>query len=214
MSFYFPEGSKFYFSRTFAAAKTISAFTNDNPGEATSAAHGFSNGAELLITSGWEDLNESVVRAAAVTTNTFDAEGVDTTDLDFYPAGSGTGTASLISSWVEIPQILTPSTSGGDARFTTIALLSRRNDINVPTGFNPQSITLTMAHDPANANYKTMIEVSRRLEQVAFKVVIGGGMVGYGFGYLSVSEMPQLNRNQVNQVNASFSLSGKLITYA
>ena len=39
MAYYFPEGSKFYFSKTFAAAKAISAITNAAPAVATAAAH-------------------------------------------------------------------------------------------------------------------------------------------------------------------------------
>ena len=50
MAYYFPEGSKFYFSKTFAAAKTISAITNANPAVATSTSHGYVNGDEILLT--------------------------------------------------------------------------------------------------------------------------------------------------------------------
>jgi hypothetical protein len=39
MSYYFPEGSKFYFSSTFGAAKTATAVSNANPAVVTSTAH-------------------------------------------------------------------------------------------------------------------------------------------------------------------------------
>jgi len=106
------------------------------------------------------------------------------------------------------------STSGGDARFTTIDLLAKRNSINVPTGFNATSMTLTLAHDPANANYQQMLDISRGLSNVAFKLVLSGGAVMYGYGYLSVSEAPQLNRNQVNQVTAAITFLGLPMSYA
>ena len=106
------------------------------------------------------------------------------------------------------------STSGGDARFTTISPLPKRNDINVPTGFNAMSINVTLGHDPANANYQTMLDISRTLEKVAFKMVLSGGAVAYGYGYMSVSEAPQLNRNQANQVNAAITLLGRFMSYA
>lgn len=214
MSYYFPEGSKFYFSSTFGTAKSVTSITNANPAVATSTAHGMVDGTEVLFTSGWEDATDTVYQIDQLTADTFELEGLNTTDVNFYPAGSGLGDVQVVSSWVEIPQVLGISTQGGDARFTTISPLAKRNDINVPTGFNAMSINVTLGHDPANANYQTMLDISRTLSKVAFKMVLSGGAVAYGYGYLSVSEAPQLNRNQANQVNAAITLLGRFISYA
>jgi hypothetical protein len=214
MAYYFPEGSKFYFSKTFAAAKTVSAITNANPAVVTSTAHGYVDGDEILLTSGWEDATDTVFRVDQLTVDTFSLLGLNSVNLNYYPAGSGAGEARKVSTWVEIPQVLGISTSGGDARFTTISPLAKRNDINVPTGFNAMSINVTLGHDPANANYQQMLDISRTLEKVAFKMVLSGGAVAYGYGYMSVSEAPQLNRNQANQVNAAITLLGRFMSYA
>ena len=213
MAYYFPEGSKFYFSKTFAAAKTISAITNASPAVATSTAHGYVDGDEILLTSGWEDATDTVFRVDQLTADTFALMGLNTTNANFYPTGSGAGEARKVSTWVEMPQVLGISTSGGDARFTTISPLAKRNDINVPTGFNAMSISITLGHDPSNANYQQMLDISRTLERVAFKMVLSGGAVGYGYGYMNVAEAPQLNRNQANQVNASITLLGRFMSY-
>jgi hypothetical protein len=213
MSFYFPEGSAIYFSSTLASAKTISALTNANPAVATSTSHGYSDNDELLYEGGWEDYDESVFLADQSDANTFSLLGMNATNTTFYPAGSGTGTVKKISSWVQIPQVLTVNSQGGDARFTNVQLLSKRNAINVPTGFNATTITLGLAHDPADANYQTMLDVSRAGTKVAIKMTIGGGALLYGYGYLSVSEMPSLNVNQVNTVQAALSLLGRPVSY-
>lgn len=214
MAYYFPEGSKFYFSQTFAAAKTITALSNASPAVATSTAHGYSDNDEILLTSGWEDATDTVFKVDQLTADTFSLLGLNSTDTDFYAAGTGTGTAEKISGWTEIPQVLTIATNGGDARFTTIQPIARRNAINVPTGFNPTSITLTLGHDPSNASYATMLDISRALTKVAFKMVLSGGAVTYGYGYMSVSEAPSLNVNQANQVTAALTLLGRSISYA
>lgn len=213
MSYYFPEGSKFYFSSTFAAAKTVSGVSNANPALATSTSHGYSDGDIVLFESGWEDATDSVFKVDQQSADTFQLLGLNSTDTDFYPAGAGTGTTKAVSSWTEIPQILSVSASGGDARFTTVDLLAKRNSLSIPTGFNAMSVTLQLAHDPGNANYATMLDLSRTLSPVAFKVVMSGGAVGYAYGYLSVSEMPSMTRNQVNSVNAAISFLGRFITY-
>lgn len=214
MAYYFPEGSKFYFSQTLGTAKSVTAVTNANPAVATSNAHGMVDGTEVLFTSGWEDATDSVYKIDELTANTFSLLGLNTVDTNFFPASGGTGDVKVVSSWVEIPQVLGISTQGGDARFTTISPLAKRNDINVPTGFNAMSINVTLGHDPANANYQTMLDVSRTLSKVAFKMVLSGGAVAYGYGYMSVSEAPQLNRNQANQVNAALTLLGRFMSYA
>jgi len=213
MALYFPEGSAQTFSQTFAAAKTISAMSNANPSVATSTAHGYVTGDEILLTSGWEDATDSVYKVTTIDANSFSIDGLDTTNTGFFPAGTGAGTAQKISGWTAIPQVLTISGSGGDARFTDVQLLAKRNSLKIPTGFNATSITLTLAHDAANANYKTMVAISRNLSKVAFKQVISGGSVTYGYGYLSVSEMPKLNSNQVNQVDAAMTVLGRSISY-
>lgn len=214
MSYYFPEGSKFYFSNTLAAAKSVTALTNANPAVATSVAHGYADGDIVLLDSGWEDANDTLFKVDQLTADTFSVVGLNSLDTNYYAAGSGTGSAQRISSWVEVPQVLGISTSGGDARFTTISPLAKRNDINVPTGFNAMSITLQLGHDPANANYQQMLDISRSLSKVGFKMVLSGGAVGYGYGYMSVAEAPSMNRNQANQVNAAITLLGRFISYA
>jgi len=103
MAYYFPEGSKFYFSKTFAAAKTISAITNASTAVATSTAHGYVDGDEILLTSGWEDATDTVYRVDQLTADTFGVGGLNTTNTNFYPAGSGAGEARKASAAALFP---------------------------------------------------------------------------------------------------------------
>lgn len=213
MAYFFPEGSSQQFSSTFASAKTISAVTNANPAVATSTAHGYATNDEILFDSGWEDATDAVYKVEVVDANSFKILGLDSSNTSFYPSGSGTGTAQKISGWTAIPQVLTISSSGGDARFTEVNPLAKRNGVKIPTGFNATSVTLTLAHDASNANYQTMLGISRTLSKVAFKQVISGGAVTYGYGYMSAAEMPKLNNNQVNTVDAALTVLGRSISY-
>lgn len=214
MAYFFPEGSSQQFSQTFASAKTITALTNANPAVATSTAHGYATNDEILLTSGWEDATDSVYKVTVIDVDSFSIQGLDTSDTSFFPAGTGTGSAQKLSAWTAIPQVLTISSSGGDARFTDVAPLSRRNALKIPTGFNATSVTLSLAHDASNANYQTMLGISRTLTKVAFKQVISGGATTYGYGYMNVSEMPKLNNNQVNTVDAAITVLGRSVSYS
>ena len=44
--------------------------------------------------------------------------------------------------------------------------------------------------------------------------MLSGGATAYGYGYMSVSEVPALNRNQANTVTAAISMLGRMISYA
>ena len=213
MAYYFAEGSKIQFTQTMAGAKTITVATNANPCVMTSVAHGYTTGDEILLTTGWEDATDSVYKITVLTADTFSVSGLDTTNTSFFAVGSGVGTAQKLSSWLDIPQVLTISASGGDARFTDISPLSKRNSIKVPTGFNATSVTLSLGHDAAQANYITMLGIARNLSKVAIKMVISGGAVTYGYGYMSVSETPKLNVNQANTVDAALTILGRTVSY-
>jgi hypothetical protein len=213
MTYNFPEGSSQQFSNTLANAKNITVLTNANPAVATSVAHGYNTGDEVLLLSGWEDLNEVVAKVTVLTADTFSIDGIDSSDTNFFPAGTGLGSAQKITGWTVMPQVLSISASGGDPKFTDVNPLAKRNGIKIPTGFNPTTVTLTLGHDAANANYKTMLGISRRLSKVAFKQVLNGGALTYGYGYMAVSEFPKLNSNQVNTVDVAMALTGRSISY-
>lgn len=213
MAYSLPEGSSQQFSNTLAAAKTITAITNANPAVATCTGHGYTTGDEIMLSSGWEDANDSVYKIESVDANSFKILGLDTTNTSFFPAGSGGGSAQKLSAWTAIPQVLTISASGGDARFTDVNPLAKRNGIRIPTGFNATSVTLSLGFDATTPAYKTMVGISRSLSKVAFKQVLSGGSVQYGWGYLNVSEFPKLNNNQVNTVDAALTFLGRTMSY-
>lgn len=213
MAYSLPEGSSQQFSNTLASAKTVTAITNANPAVATCTGHGYTTGDEIMLSSGWEDATDSVYKIEAVDANSFKILGLDTTNTSFFPTGSGGGSAQKLSAWTAIPQVLTISASGGDARFTDVNPLAKRNGIRIPTGFNATSITLSLGFDATTPTYKTMVGISRSLSKVAFKQVLSGGAVQYGYGYMSVSEFPKLNNNSVNTVDAAMTFLGRTMSY-
>ena len=213
MAYSLPEGSSQQFSNTLASAKTVTAITNANPAVATCTGHGYTTGDEIMLSSGWEDATDSVYKIEAVDANSFKILGLDTTNTSFFPTGSGGGSAQKLSAWTAIPQVLTISASGGDARFTDVNPLAKRNGIRIPTGFNATSITLSLGFDATNASYKSMVGISRSLSKVAFKQVLSGGSTQYGWGYMTVSEFPKLNNNSVNTVDAALTFLGRTMSY-
>jgi hypothetical protein len=214
MSYSFPEGSRFYFSADLGTTINITGISNANPGVATTAAaHGMVNGDQFVLQSGWDDATDAVFRVASSATTSFAVSGLDTTQTQFFPVGGGGGTARKIGVWTEMLQVLDVQATGGDVRYTPIEPLSRRNSIQVPTGFNPSSINFVLGWDPNLAFYQTLLGLSRTLTPVALRITVPGMGTMYGYGNVSASEIPQMQRNQANRVQAAMSLLGRPISY-
>ena len=86
-------GATLSVAKTYAAVIAISALSNaSNAVATTAAAHNISVGDYVEVSSGWGLLDKRVVRAGTGTTaSTLVLNGVDTTDLSKYPAGTGIG---------------------------------------------------------------------------------------------------------------------------
>lgn len=216
MSYSFPEGAKLYYSSTLASAKTVTSATNANPTVVTSASHGYSDGDIVLVTDGgWEDANGTLWKVDQLTTDTLSLLGLDTSDTNFFAAGAfANASMKKVSTWVEIPQVLTIQTQGGGPRYTTVSPLGRRNSFKIATGFEPTDTTITIGHDASNATYQAMLGISRALSKVAFKLVLSGGAVTYGYGTMATGENPSLNVNQVNTVTVGIAFEGRTISYS
>jgi len=213
MSYFLPEGSKVFMSSGFASAVTVSALSNANPAVATATAHGYANNDEILLTSGWEDADASVYKAASVAANTFQLGGFDTTDTTWFTPAGGTGSAQKVTGWTELTQWLTIDSNGGDAKTVNVDPISRRNSIVLPAGFNAVSMTLGFGFDQAQASQIAMIAASRGLQKRAFKMTIAGGMTGYFYGNISFNEVPKIAKGSPITSSAIVNVLGRFISY-
>lgn len=214
MAYFLAEGSKFLFSETFGTAVTVTAATNADPTVLTAAGHGYTDGDELLFTSGWEDAGDTVWKADQLTTDTLSLQGLDTTDTQWYPAGTGGGTLRKVTNWMEIGQVLDVQPNGGDARNVVIDPISRRNAINMPAGFNPSSLNLTLGYDPSTASQIALNKISRNLsKRIAFKFLLAGGQTGYGYGTAQMAQMPSIAKGSAVSVGLTINFLGLFVGY-
>lgn len=209
-----PDGSIVSLATTMGSAKTVSAITNADPGVVTSTSHGISNGAVVIMSSGWSNLNNRVVRVSGSSTNAFNLEGINTTSTTLFPAASGTGTATEISAFTQISQIMGFSTSGGDQQFVNYSFLEQNFETQIPTIFSAQSLTLDIADDPTLAGYIALKAASDARAIRGLKIALPDSSVIYYYGYVSMNETPSVSKGQVMTVKATFSLLGRPVRYA
>lgn len=209
-----PNGVLFAIATAYAAADTVSALTNANPAVATATAHGLSNGDFVVLNSGWAKLNGRVVRVAGVTTNTFELEGIDTSDTTLYPAGSGTGTATKVETWTQISQVLDVQTSGGDMQFANYSFMEQDFETQLPTQASPMVMNLTLADDASLAGYQAIKTAAEKRDTRAVKGTLPSGSLILYNGYTSFNETPTMTKNQVMGVKATFNLLAKPVRYS
>ncbi|WP_294636626.1 phage tail protein [uncultured Aquabacterium sp.] len=209
-----PDGAIVSLATTYGTAKTVSGISNANPGVATSTAHGLANGALVSVTSGWSNLNNRVVRVAGSATNTFNLDGIDTTSVTQYPAGSGGGSVQEITGFTQIAQIMGFSTSGGEQQFATFSFLEQNFDTQIPTTLSAQSITLDIADDPTLPGYQALKAASDARAVRALRLSMPDGSFILYQGYVSFNETPTVTKGSVMQVRATFSLQGRPVRYA
>lgn len=209
-----PDGATVSIATTYdAVAKSITAITNANPGVASSAGHGFTAGTLVEVKSGWNRINDRVIRVANPVMGAFDLEGIDTTNTEFYPAGTGAGSARAISAFTQIAQILEFTTQGGDQQFVNFSFLEEDFERQLPSITSAQSITIRIADDAALAGYQALKAASELRKNRALKLTLKNGDVLLYNGIVSLNETPTLTKGQVMAVTATYSLQGRPTRY-
>lgn len=210
-----PNGVTLSIATSYAAAKNITAVSNANPAQATATAHGFLAGDFLEVKSGWQRINDRIVRVGTTpATDNFKLDGIDTTDTTVYPAGTGTGSVRKISAFTQITQITDLSTSGGDMQFAQYSFLETDFEAQIPTQASAMSLTLTIADDPTLAGYQALKVASDARNPVALMMAFPNGSKILYNGYVSFNETPQMQKGNVMTCQATFSLLSKPMRYA
>lgn len=213
MSVKLPNGAIVSIASERGEAINFTAITNANPAVATATGHGLSKGDIVSVTSGWNRINDKVVRVGEVTDDTFELDGIDTTDTSAYPAGSGTGSVKKVSEWTQIQQITNVETSGGEMQFATYSFLENDYESQIPTQSSAQSLTLTIADDASLPGYKVLKEASEKRVAVPIRITLPDGSVILYNGYVSFNETPTMTKGEIMAVSATISLLTRPVRY-
>lgn len=213
MSASLPNGALLAIAATYGPAIPIAAVSNAKPAVATADAHGLLVGDVVSLVSGWTGLNGRAVKVAVSTEDTFSLGNIDTTDVIRYPAGGGIGSAKKVLTWQQIQQVMNPTTSGGEQQFVQYQYLEDDDQRQLPTFRNAQSFSMPIADDP-NLPQWAVIEAAdqSKVLQVIRLTLRNGSEVFYN-GYVSVSDTPTLNVNEIMTRTLTIALDGRPVRY-
>lgn len=209
-----PNGVVLALATAYASSQVVSAVSSASEAVATATGHTLVNGDLVEFTSGWSKANGRIFRVKGVATNTFTLEGLDTTSANLFPAGSGAGSVRKITGWTQISQVLESTSQGGEQQFANYSFLENDFQSQIPTETSAQSISVSIADDPALAGYQALKAANGTKVAVGLRATLPSGSLILYNAYVGFDETPSMTKGQVMACKASFSLVNRPVRYA
>ncbi|MBS1143365.1 MAG: hypothetical protein H6R14_771 [Proteobacteria bacterium] len=210
-----PKGTILAVASAFAAAKTVSAVSNASEAVFTCTAHGYSVGDILQVYSGWGRLNRRAVRVKSTpTADTFVAEKIDTTNVEYFPAGSGIGTVRKVSTWTQIPKYLNPSSSGGEPKPVTVEFMDEDVETTLNNGFSAVNETFDIDADQfGTASYLALVALTDQQTDTILKKTLKSGSLVFTPCTVALNENPQMSGGTIMVNRVSVNGNGRITRY-
>lgn len=220
MSVYLPNGSKVYIGSAYGSTATFTSASNAAECVLSfAAAPALAANDYLELNCGWEAVDGNVYRVGSVSgagPYLVTLEDLDTTDTAVFPAGgAANGTVRKVTTWTEITQVETPTTSGGEQQFINYQMLASDRERRLPSFRNAQGIQLTFFDDPTLAWYASVLAASNdNANAYALKIDLKSGARIVASGYWSLQKMPSMQSNTPMTANIDIALRNDVVRYA
>lgn len=210
-----PSGTVLAVASAFAAAKTVSGISNSSEAVVSCTGHGYSVGDIVQLYSGWGRLNRRAVKVKSVTTDTFVAEGIDTTNTEFFPAGSGGGTVRKVSTFTQISKYLNPQASGGEPKNVTVRFMDEDTETSLNDGFTAVTESFEIDADQFGTTaYTTLRSLSEVQTDTILKKTLKSGAVIFTPCKIALNENVKLADGQIMTNVVSVTGNGRITRYA
>lgn len=209
-----PTGTIFSIATVFAAAKTVTGISNAAEAVVSCTAHGYSVGDIVQLISGWGRLNRRAARVKSVTTDTFVAEGINTTNTEFFPSGSGGGTVRKITTFQQINKILNPNNSGGEAKNITVKFLESDVEENINDGFTAITETFDIDADEfGQASYAALVALTEVQTDTVLKKTLKSGSLIFTPCRVAINENVKMADGSIMTNAVSINGNGRITRY-
>ena len=210
-----PSGTLLSVATAFATAKTVTGISNAAEAVVSCTAHGYQVGDIVQIYSAWGRLNRRAVKVKSVTTDTFVAEGIDTSNTEFFPNGSGGGTVRKISTFTQISKYLNANSSGGDPKNVTVRFMDEDVETTLNDGFTAVQETFEIDADQyGTAAYNALRQLSDVQTDTVLKKTLKNGSVIFTPCTVALNENVRMADGQILTNTVSISGNGRLTRYS
>ena len=213
-----PSGTLMSVATAFAAAKTVTGISNSViGGEAvvSCTAHGYQIGDIVQIYSAWGRLNRRAVRVKSVLADSFVAEGIDTSNAEFFPSGSGGGTVRKVTTFTQISKYLNSNSSGGEPKTVTVRFMDEDVETNLNDGFSAVTESFDIDADQfGSAAYTALRQLSEVQTDTVLKKTLKNGGVIYTPCTLALNENVRMTDGQILTNTISVNGNGRITRYS
>jgi hypothetical protein len=159
---------------TYSAPKTVSAISKASPGQATSTAHALAEGAigYFSAVGGMTELEDQVASVDATATNTFNLEGIDTTNFGTF---STSASFTPVATWATLAAATGYEIGGGDVEqldTTTLLDNQRQQDVGM---LGLQTLSLNMFSDVQAPAMALLMAAARANGMVVIRMTLSNG---------------------------------------
>jgi hypothetical protein len=209
-----PTGTIYSVATAFATAKTVSAITNAVEASVSCTAHGYSVGDVLQIFSGWGKLNRRAIRVKSATTDAFVAEGINTTNTEFYPSGSGVGTVRKATTFTTINKILNQQNSGGEPKNITVKFLESDSEESIFDGFTAVTESFDIDADEFGGTaYNALVALTEVQTDTLLKKTLKSGSMIFTPARIALNENVKMSDGSIMTNGVSINGNGRISRY-
>lgn len=209
-----PSGTLLSVATAFATAKTVTGISNAAEAVVSCTAHGYQVGDIVQIYSAWGRLNRRAVKVKSVLTDSFVAEGIDTSNTEFFPSGSGGGTVRKVSTFTQISKYLNSNSSGGEPRTVTVRFMDDDVETTLNDGFTAVQETFDIDADQYGSGaYTALRQLSEVQTDTILKKTLKNGSVIYTPCTIALNENVRMADGQILTNTVSISGNGRITRY-
>jgi len=210
-----PTGTIFSAATAFGSSKTVTGISNATEAVVSCTAHGYSVGDILQLFSGWGRLDRRAVRVKSVTTDNFVAEGINTTNSEFYPSGSGGGTVRKITTFQQINKVLNPNNSGGEPKNVTVKFVESDVETNINDGFSAITETFDIDADEfGGAAYAALVALTEVQSDTVLKKTLKSGSIILTPCRVAMNENVKMANGSIMTNAISINGTGRITRYS
>lgn len=200
-----PKGATFSIATGFDNAVPITAISNAGEAIVTAAGHGLQDGDVIELLTGWTKLNRRIFKVDQLSTTTFALVGVDTSSTASFPTGSSAGSFRKITTWIQVPKVMNPQTSGGEPKPVNYEFLEDENEYQINNGFSATGYTIEIDDDIDTPGYAAVLKASDEQSETVLRILMKGNKnPTYMPCYVAMNPIPILQEGQINRLRVSF----------